>query len=300
MSAANGIISVKPVSFCAAVFWERGYWSEATHQWDWVRAETPLDEKPWAEFEVSLDVTLGAKLLGAACDAWGIEAGPIFSITADAREPVRPLRIRPAGAGRRWRRCPRRYQWPWTLPVAREDGTVTQISAGEITYRELLAASELGLIEGDVRRPYVHPVIPQGGAGALIEAGRLTLEAIRAAYGTVDDSVGYAEHTLRLIRASLPEAHRVIDEAIDEGERAAIDIRKIENGAPFINTQVDKEEWRSHLPKMAYKDTLRCEKKLRALGDLQFGVLPQDAPEQSLRDHLEKFLEIYARQWRGE
>ncbi len=66
---------MQPVLFCAAVFWTPDFWSKSTHAWDWVQAETPLDEKPWAELEISIDVTLG-EVLEAACDAWGIEAGP--------------------------------------------------------------------------------------------------------------------------------------------------------------------------------------------------------------------------------
>jgi hypothetical protein len=77
----------------------------------------------------------------------------------------------------------------------------------------------LGLLEGDVTRPYVHPVIPQGGGPPSVEAARLTLEAIRAAYAAVDDAYGYAEHTIRLIRASIPQLHHTADEVIDEGIR---------------------------------------------------------------------------------
>jgi hypothetical protein len=115
------------------------------------------------------------------------------------------------------------YGWPWSLPIAKEDGSVGQRAAMDITYRELLAASELGLIEGDVTRPYVHPVRPQGDAGRLIEVGRLTLDAIRAVYAGIDDSIGYAEHTIRLIRASAPRLdhaiNRTINPVIDEGIR---------------------------------------------------------------------------------
>ncbi len=42
---------------------------------------------------------------------------------------------------------------------------------------------------------------------------------IRAAYAGVDQDVGYAAHTVRLVAASMPEVKRVTDEAIDEGER---------------------------------------------------------------------------------
>lgn len=217
--AANGTIRVTPVLFCAPVFWTAGFWSESAHAWDWVRAETPLDEKPWAELEISLDVTLGA-VFGAACDAWGIVEGPDAAKYGDARanQFARFAFVRPDAdaAGVEEYEGP---SWPFALPIARENGIVSPVPGLEITYRELLASSKLGLLEGDVTRPYVRPVVPQGDAGRLVEAARLTVEAIQAAYGAVDDAVGYADHTLRLIRASLPEAHRMADRVVDEGIR---------------------------------------------------------------------------------
>jgi hypothetical protein len=220
VSIGNGLVRVTPVLFCAAVFWERAYWSESTHQWDWVTPETRLREKPCVELEVSLDTTLG-EVFDAACDEWGIEAGPDLIERGGTRanqfvrfgfvQPKRDADGVDAQEG---------YRWPSTLPVGRENGTVEQVPALKVTYRELLASSSLGLVDGDVTRPYVHPVIPQGGAGTVVEVGRLTAEAIRAAYGAVDQSVGYAEHTVRLIRASLPAVHQTVDQAVDEGIRA--------------------------------------------------------------------------------
>ena len=46
---------VKPVLFCAPVFWTQDYWSDSTRAWDWVTPETPLKRKPTAEFEVSFN-----------------------------------------------------------------------------------------------------------------------------------------------------------------------------------------------------------------------------------------------------
>ena len=74
MTGPKGIIRVTPVLFCAPVFWTREFWAESAHAWDWVRAETPLNEKPCVELEVSLDVTLG-EVFAVACDAWGIQPG---------------------------------------------------------------------------------------------------------------------------------------------------------------------------------------------------------------------------------
>lgn len=214
-----GTLRVRPVLFCAAVFWEAAYWSETTHAWDWVEAETPLEAKPWAEIEISLDVTLG-EVIEAACDGWSIEAGPdmLKHGVTRSQQFVRFAFVRPdrdvTGVDRQAGHC-----WPSTLPVARGDGSIEQIPGFGIPYRDLLASASLGLIEGDVKRPYVHPVIPQGDPATIAEFGRLAAAAVRAAYDGVQDSVGYADHTLRLIRASLPELHRVADETVDEGTR---------------------------------------------------------------------------------
>jgi hypothetical protein len=212
-------IRVRPVLFCAAVFWTPDFWSKSTHAWDWVQAETPLDEKPWAELEISVDVTL-REVLEAACDAWGIEAGPDLVKHGGTRASqfVRIAFVRPErdvdGV-----HAQEAYRWPSVQPLARANGTVESVPALDLPYRDLLASSQLNLIAGDVTRPYVHPVIPQGDAGTVIEIAKLTAEAVRAAYGAVDASVGYAEHTIRLIRSSVPEVHRTADAVVDEGIR---------------------------------------------------------------------------------
>jgi hypothetical protein len=195
---------VTPVLFCAPVFWTPEFWLQSARGWDWVQPETPFDEKPWADFEISLDVTLG-EVFDVACDAWGIQAGPDLLEQSGTRayQFVRFAFVRSDQASAR--DAEDRYEWPSALPVARENGRVELVPALEITYRELLASSSLGLVEGDVTRPYVDPVIPQGETERVIEVARLTIEAIRAAYGAADDALGYADHTIRLIRASLPE-----------------------------------------------------------------------------------------------
>lgn len=214
----TGTILVRPVLFCAPVFWTPAFWSDSTHSWDWVRPETPLDEKPSADLEVSLDVTLG-EVLEAACDAWRIDLGSeaLEHGGVRANNFERFAFVRPEDADGVDEQ--EGYRWPARLHIAREDGTVELVHGREITFRELLASSTLGLIEGDVTRPYVHPVIPQGDVGHAAEAARLTIEAIRAAYGAVDDATGFAEHTIRLVRASLPEVHKAAASAVDEGMR---------------------------------------------------------------------------------
>ena len=92
--------------------------------------------------------------------------------------------------------------------------SVEQVPGPEVTYRELLVTAELGLIEGDVTRPYVHPVAPQGDVDQIIEAARLTAEAIRAAYEALPPIGDAAERVIRFIRASSPPAKEAVDDAV--------------------------------------------------------------------------------------
>jgi len=216
---SRGTILVKPVLFCAPVFFTSTYWAESAHSWDWVKAEAPLDEKPWAEIKVSLDVTLG-EVFAVACDAWGLQMG-----ADDARRGVTREReffrfafVRPdmdaAGVS-----AGDAYKWPPTLPVAREDGTVEQVPALQVTFRELLASSYLGILEGDVTKPYVHPVRPQGDPALIAAIVKLTVHAIHAAYAAVDARVGFAEHIIRLVNSSAPTIKHAENEVIDEAQR---------------------------------------------------------------------------------
>jgi hypothetical protein len=84
-----GTIVVRPVLFCAPVFWSHYYWADSAHIWDDIRPDTPLDGKPTAELEVGLDATLG-DVVGASLDAWGITRGR----TCTGMAAVSMLRLR--------------------------------------------------------------------------------------------------------------------------------------------------------------------------------------------------------------
>jgi len=72
-------------------------------------------------------------------------------------------------------------QWPSKLPVANVDGLVELVNAREITFLQLLISSKLGLIDGDVSKPYLFPVRPQGAAHLAKELLNITPEVVRAA-----------------------------------------------------------------------------------------------------------------------
>lgn len=135
MAGRPTTIRVLPVLFCAPVFWTPRFWSDSTHAWDWVQPEMPIDEKPSAELEVSLDATLG-EVIDTACDAWGIHLGPeADELGATRLEQF--ARFAFVVPGRDPRRIAEkdRYEWPDTLPVTRETGQLEQVPGLEVTFR---------------------------------------------------------------------------------------------------------------------------------------------------------------------
>jgi hypothetical protein len=219
----NGLLRVTAVLVRAPVFWYPEYWSEETRALEGIKYETPLSDRPWASFDVSPDVPLG-ELFDAALGAWNIRFGR-GAFKYDHEPPETPAHevhnfafVQPELDAQGFDQ-ERVLNWPDSLPVARDDGSIEQVPGLSVTYRELLASASLGLVEGDVTRPYVHPVRPQGEFEPVVEAARVTLDAIKAAYAHVDDVYGFAEHTIHLVRASLPEVRRRADPVLDEVNR---------------------------------------------------------------------------------
>jgi hypothetical protein len=170
------LIRVTTVLVRAPVFWLPEYWTDETHAWDWVTYETPLFERPSAIFDVSPDVTLG-ELFDAALAAWNIRLGTgafeYESESARTADEVHHFGFVQSELDAEGFDQERVLNWPDLLPIPREDGSVEQIPGLVVTYRELLASASLGLISGDITRPYIHPVRPQGERGANVEAAHL-------------------------------------------------------------------------------------------------------------------------------
>jgi len=210
-----GEIEVRPVLFCAPVFWGHDYWADSAHSLDWVTAETPLADKPVASMIVPVDVSLG-DVFRRACEEWGLRIGEATSAQKAgwASNFVRFAFVRPDDCSRGLV-ASEGYRWPATLPIARETGVVEQVPGLEVTLRELLASSALGLIEGDVTRPYVHPVLRQGDPGTLIVVGKLTAHAINHAYAALDAKFGPTIHAgERLVSTANATSSKVIDEGV--------------------------------------------------------------------------------------
>lgn len=211
--AGDGALRVRPVLFCAVVPWTgRDFWSQSTYKWDWVRPETPLEDKPSVELEVSTDITLGEALV-LACEALGIALGPEGVTYGKALEyqfeRFAFVRAAEDAAGIDEQVG---YGWPSSLRIAREDGTVERVHGREVTFRELLVAAHLGLVEGDVTRPYIHPVIPQGDPLFYRDAIELTFKAVQAAFEYIDATYGRGEHVARVVGDTAETAHRTAAE----------------------------------------------------------------------------------------
>jgi len=218
-SGAAGELVIRAVLNCAPVFYTADYWSEGAHRWDGLEIETPLQDKPWAIVEASLDATLG-QVLDAACKAWGFEAGPEQTKWESHSHYARIGFVLPEHEAHGVTPA-ESYRWSGEFPITREDGTEARLTAHEVTYRELLVSSALGYIEGDVTRPILQPSIPQGSAIPWPELIVYGGDVIRATYASLDAFFGQAEHVLHVVSAAAPTIHRDVDEVIDDGTRIA-------------------------------------------------------------------------------
>ncbi len=179
-------IVVRPTLCWPPIFWMPDYWAESAREYQWVTPATPLADRPYLEFEVSLDVTLG-EVLVAACQAWGMVEGPHMKKTgaklADEFCRFGFVRI-PDDEGGIDEQVG--YKWPSTIRVVRDDGSVENVPAMSVTFRELLASSSLGLVEGDVTRPYVYPVRPQGVTSVISDFSHISPDDVKAVYAGID------------------------------------------------------------------------------------------------------------------
>jgi hypothetical protein len=162
------------------------------------------------EFQVPIDITLG-EVLETSLDAWGIVEGPNMIRHGRLRrhELCRYGFVRvpddESGVDERVG-----YAWPSRLPVVQDDGTIEKIYAYEVTFRELLISSELDLIAGDVKRPYVYPKSPQGIIHDLILAPQFSEEMLHAAIAKVNELGGDAVRTARQVVANTERADNTV------------------------------------------------------------------------------------------
>lgn len=205
---ASGFVDVSVVIHCSTTWLYPEQWG--THEWDDVDATLPADAKPLRVVHAPLDATLESVLQRAARD-FGLAPPP--DSPERARAPISP-RIGFVSPGDDHGHDDRtNLDWPTEIPVAQPDGTVVLRTAHQLTYRELVVASALGLVEGDVLSPYLIPRQPQGFAPIEPEAIRLAAEAVRAAYDSLPAATHEAARLLEEFRALvLPRERDVLDE----------------------------------------------------------------------------------------
>jgi len=178
-------VRITPVLIHAPVFWLEHYWSESTHQWDGVGPITPLAARPYVEMEVGLEATLG-DILDRACEALDILPGPDMARNRSTRrgEIVRFAFVEEE-ADSEGIDSGTVYSWPSRLRIPEVDGTISEVFGQDVTVRQLLAAGQLGLIHGDVTRPYLFPVIPQGSGQVVTDIATIAPEIVRAAMSAI-------------------------------------------------------------------------------------------------------------------
>jgi hypothetical protein len=205
-------IRCTPVLYFAPVFWLEHYWSESARRWADVGPSTPLADRPFVEIEVGLDTTLG-DILEKACDELGILPGPdMIHQGSTRRGEIARFAFVEEEADRNGIDAQVGYQWPSRLPAPGADGGVNLVDGRDVTMRQLLAASGLGLIRGDVSRPYLFPVVPQGAGQVITDLGQIAPEVVRASLAVVRGMGGDFMHVVRSAPGVLRGADRYVSE----------------------------------------------------------------------------------------
>ncbi|MHB1209873.1 MAG: hypothetical protein ACYC1I_09240 [Acidimicrobiales bacterium] len=162
--------------------------------------------------EVGLDATLG-DILEKACDELGILPGPdMIQLGATRRSEITRFAFVEEEADRNGIDAQVGYQWPSRLTVPCADGSISLIHGRDATMRQLLAASDLGLISGDVSRPYLFPVVPQGTGQVIADLGQIVPEVVRAALAAVQGMEGVLIRTVQSAPGALHDADRYVSE----------------------------------------------------------------------------------------
>lgn len=191
------------------------WWSKSSHAYDYLGHEDrPYSELPKTTVLASLEDKLGA-IYDRAGAALGIAPGPdgmrvLGSKDAPATLSVLTFHVgfyRPSDAHAFDIRYS--YHWKRRVPVADLDGSVHELPFEDVTYRQLLASQKLGLIEGDVTRPYICPSMPQGDVPALAHATHVAVEAAKAVYAGLGVAARHADGLEQAARERTDDAQRI-------------------------------------------------------------------------------------------
>lgn len=197
MVSETTAFSVTVTLIGAPVFYLPEYWE--THAFDSIDVSAPWVDKPKVDVGASLDDRLG-DVIDLAAERFGLLPGE--EAIGLRREMRASAYIGYIGfytdADATGFSEYTIYGWPSTLPVADDEGNVSQVDWEDVTYRDLLVSSALGFIEGDVWRPYLVPFIPQGDVPTITEVARVTADAVRLAREALPTLRDAADDVLRV------------------------------------------------------------------------------------------------------
>lgn len=156
MSERAGPLNVTVAAFGPSFMHELGLFGGPTLENQ--GPEVPYAERMKAVLEVELDETLGSVLDRAAAE-FGVVPGRELAGSRISEVITGVVFYLPEDEAGLYRSEP----WPDLIRLLDEEGTPSWgVPWALVRYRELLEASKAGLIEGDPRRAYLWPVIPQG------------------------------------------------------------------------------------------------------------------------------------------
>lgn len=209
----NGTLSITLALAYGPTWYMPDYWSESSHAYDYLGHEShPYSEMPKAVVPATLGDTL-ASVYDRAGDALGIAPGPDAMRFREGAKATLSLQVCHVGFYRPSDEegfdIPRSYRWTTEVPVADMDGSVHLLSLHEVTYRQLLVSQRLGLVEGDVARPYICPSMPQGDIPALTHAAHLSVGAVKAAYSGLQGVAQEARPVEQSARGHIDDAQRL-------------------------------------------------------------------------------------------
>jgi hypothetical protein len=178
-----------PPTWYTSEFWN-------THEFDFVKADRPYDDKPKTRFVADAEATLGS-ILDVASEQLGLLPGPELKSRGVTKLSSYQQRMGfYRDVDETTFSMQEVYTWPDDLPVIQMDGTVETRPWREVTLMQALAASSLGLNDGDVLRPYICPSMRQGMPPEVAHLAQLSGDTFRTAYramphvsNAIDDAV---------------------------------------------------------------------------------------------------------------
>ena len=102
------------------------------------------------------------------------------------------------------------FGWHSVVAVVDENGSTEYRDFREVTVRQVFASAQLGLIAGDVARPYICPSMPQGDLPGLAELAQVSADAAKAAYAGLQVAAHHAEGVRDAGRDYTDDAERVV------------------------------------------------------------------------------------------